>query len=143
MRWFSKLALYSLCLMLAFGTLGCFSSSSSSSSEDENGSEGAEAPERTMSGNWNGTFATGDAFTLDLNQSGDTFTGTYTQAANSGNVTGSVSDNSVSMTVTVTAGAVGAVGEFSGTVNDERTAMSGSFTVVAGGGGSSTWSASR
>ena len=37
----------------------------------------------------------------------------------------------------------GVVAEFDGSVNDARTSMGGDFNIVAGGGGSGAWSATK
>jgi len=107
---------------------------------EEADGEAEEAPAPTMTGNWVGEFGTGVAFSMSLTQSGDALTGSYKTGAFDGSVSGSISGNSVSMTVTVPAGPTS---EWSGSVNEERTSMSGSFNIVAGGGGSGTWSASK
>jgi len=98
--------------------------------------------EATMEGEWAGSFSTGVNFTLDLTQEGDALGGTYlTESGISGTVAGSISGNAVSMTIT--AGPGPTVAEFTGSVNDARTSMGGGFTIIAGGGGSGTWSATK
>lgn len=113
--------------------------------EAEDGEEAAdtnEVAEATMAGEWSGSYSTGVNFTLNLTQEGDALGGTYaTDGGINGTVTGTIADNAVTMTIT--AGAAPVVAEFDGSVNDERTAMGGNFTIVAGGGGSGTWSATK
>ena len=101
-----------------------------------------EVAEATMEGEWAGSYSTGVNFTLDLTQEGDALGGTYlTESGISGTVAGSISGNAVDMTIT--AGAGPTVAEFDGSVNDARTSMGGGFTIIAGGGGSGTWSATK
>ncbi len=107
---------------------------------DEADGEAEEAPAPTMTGTWSGTFGTGVAFAMNLTQTGDAITGTYSTGALGGNVAGTISGNALTMTVTIPGGATS---EWTGAANDARTSMNGSFTIVAGGGGSGTWSATK
>ncbi len=107
---------------------------------DEADGEAEEAPAPTMTGVWSGTFGTGVAFAMNLTQTGDAITGTYSTGALGGNVAGTISGNALTMTVTVPGGSTS---EWTGAANDARTYMNGSFTIVAGGGGSGTWSATK
>jgi len=103
-----------------------------------------DSPAPSMTGSWNGTFGTGASFAFSLVQSGDAITGGYTSSGGSpGTFTGSISGNNVSFTTTVPAGGGNVTAQWSGTVNAERTSMSGTFTIVAGGGGNGTWSATK
>jgi len=101
-----------------------------------------EVAEVTMAGEWSGSFSTGVNFTLNLTQEEDTLGGTYaTDGGVNGTVAGTVTGNAVAMTIT--AGDTPVVAEFEGSVNDGRTSMGGDFTIIAGGGGSGTWSANK
>jgi len=101
-----------------------------------------EVAEASMEGEWAGSYSTGVNFTLNLTQEGDALGGTYlTESGISGTVAGSISGNAVDMTIT--AGPGPTVAEFDGSVNDARTSMGGGFTIIAGGGGSGTWSATK
>lgn len=153
--------LFGLCLAVGFATIGC---NSSSSDDKEEGGETAEsssssstpksppsssssssepaAPAPTMTGNWKGRFETGDIFTLKLQEDGDIFTGTYKSAAGEGRVTGSTSGDKVKMTIAMILDPA-AVAQFSGTVNKERTSMSGTASAAGDGGGTGTWSATK
>ncbi len=113
---------------------------STNATDEADGEAEEEAPAPTMTGVWSGTFGTGVAFAMDLTQTGDAITGTYSTGALGGNVSGSISGNALNMTVTVPGGATS---EWTGAANDARTSMNGSFTIVAGGGGSGTWSATK
>lgn len=104
------------------------------------GAEGADASAASMTGNWVGEFGTGAAFSMTLTQTGDGLTGNYKTGSFDGSVSGSVSGNDVDMTVSIPGGATSV---FTGTVNEQRTSMVGEFTIVAGGGGSGTWSATK
>lgn len=107
-------------------------------SDDEAGGTNAV----TMTGTWNGSFSTGVDFVLGLTQDGADLTGSYdTETGANGSLFGTVSGNSVTFTVN-TEDPV-STAQFSGSVNDARTAMGGSFTIIAGGGGSGTWSATK
>ena len=87
-----------------------------------------------------GEFGTGVAFSMTLTQTGDGLTGNYKTGSFDGSVSGSVSGNDVDMTVSIPGGPTSV---FTGTVNEQRTSMVGEFTIVAGGGGSGTWSANK
>lgn len=113
---------------------------STNATDEADGEAEEEASAPTMTGVWSGTFGTGVAFAMDLTQTGDAITGTYSTGALGGNVSGSISGNALNMTVTVPGGATS---EWTGAANDTRTSMNGSFTIVAGGGGSGTWSATK
>jgi hypothetical protein len=94
-----------------------------------------------FSGSWIGTITqtggTPGNISMGISQNGDDLTGTYQGTGGvNGTMTGSVSGDTVDMTTT--AGAVTA--EWVGTANAARTAMSGTFLIIAGGGGSGTWS---
>lgn len=102
--------------------------------------EEADASAASMTGNWVGEFGTGVAFSMTLTQTGDGLTGNYKTGSFDGSVSGSVSGNDVDMTVTIPGGPTSV---FTGTVNEQRTSMVGEFTIVAGGGGSGTWSATK
>ncbi len=95
----------------------------------------------TLSGSWIGTITqtggTPGNISMGISQNDDNLTGTYQGTGGvNGTMTGSISGDTVDMTTT--AGAVTA--EWVGTANDDRTAMSGTFVIIAGGGGSGTWS---
>lgn len=135
-KWMPVLVLMSA---LAVFATACSDSSSDSSDgdSDDGGSSGA-----SISGKWNGSFSTGVEFTLDLTQSDDAFVGSYATGdlETLGTVTGTINSNAVEMTIT-TDDAVTA--QFAGSINDQRNAMGGAFTIVSGGGGNGTWSASK
>ncbi|HMP75321.1 MAG TPA: hypothetical protein PKE12_03395 [Kiritimatiellia bacterium] len=132
------LSLLSAVLVLS---LGCSGSSSDSSDDDSDGGGGGGGA--SISGKWSGSYSTGVEFTLDLTQSGDSFVGSYaTGESTLGTVTGTVSTNAMEMTITTTE-APPVAAQFTGSINDQRTAMGGTFTIVSGGGGNGTWSASK
>lgn len=108
--------------------------------DEADGEADDEAPAPTMTGKWNGSFDSGVTFTMDLNQAGDVITGTYKTGAMNGTVSGSVVGNALNMTISVVGGATA---QFTGAANDARTAMNGNFTILTGGGGSGTWSATH
>lgn len=115
--------------------------------EEADPADGADAEEAdaeeaapTMTGNWIGEFGTGVAFSMALVQTGDALTGTYATGSFDGTITGSITGNSVEMTVVI---ASGPTSKYTGAVNDARTSMNGNFTIIAGGGGSGTWSATK
>lgn len=112
----------------------------SSTNTTDGAGTSAPAPAPSMTGNWVGEFGTGVAFSMALTQTGDAISGDYKTGAVDGSVSGTLSGNSITMTVTIPAGATS---EWSGNVNEARTQMSGSFNIVAGGGGSGTWSATK
>ena len=118
-----------LCAVLLIGSVACNGSSSKSSSGP------------SMRGEWNGSFGGGVAFLLDLKQSGDSITGTYSSQGLDGTVTGSVDGTDVAFTVTLAAS--GAVSQFSGQVDEARTVMAGTFNIVSGGGGRGQWTATK
>lgn len=125
----------SLALAAGAVTTGC-----GGSDDDDDDAPPAEE-EATMTGTWNASYSTGVDFTLALTQEGDAFSGDYeTEGGVQGTVAGTVSGNAVTMTITTEGGVVA---EFDGSVNDARTSMGGDFTIVAGGGGNGTWSASK
>ncbi|HMP89292.1 MAG TPA: hypothetical protein PJ991_03775 [Kiritimatiellia bacterium] len=94
----------------------------------------------SMSGKWDGTFGTGVKFSLELDQNDDALTGKYNTAGAEGTVTGSVNGNDVVMTITLNSGAVS---EFTGQVDENRSIMAGTFKIIAGGGGSGQWAATK
>ena len=121
---------------LAMMAAGCFSSSDSSSSDGD----GSGTTPASLNGSWAGTITqTGNppgAISMTITQTGDLLAGTYNgTGGSSGTMTGSTSGSTVNMTTTV--GAV--VAQWTGTLNADHTSMSGTFTIVAGGGGSGTW----
>lgn len=97
----------------------------------------------SATGSWSGEFATHVAFSMVLVQSGDSITGSYSSGGNPGTVSGSVSGGNISLTVSVDTGGPAVVSEWSGTINDAMNGASGSFTIVAGGGGNGNWSMSK
>jgi len=101
-----------------------------------------EAATPTMTGLWSGSFNTGVDFTLNLTQTGDALTGDYAnENGATGGVAGTITGNEVELTITVVAPPV--TSEFDGTVNDARTSMGGTYTIVAGGGGNGTWQVTK
>jgi len=96
----------------------------------------------SLTGSWSGSYSSGVTFTMDLVQTDDAVTGTYAlDSGSSGTVAGSVSGDEVALTISVAAPAAAA--DFTGTVNEERTAMGGRYLIIDGGGGSGTWSANK
>jgi len=101
-----------------------------------------QTAEASMTGNWRGSFSTGVDFVMALTQSGEDLTGSYDSSqGGQGTVFGTVSGNSVVMTVDSSGSDL--TEQFTGTVNDHRTQMGGSYTIIDGGSGSGTWSASK
>ena len=88
-------------------------------------------------GTWNGTVintAESDNFSVGftLTQSGTNIAGEFTTAAANGNVTGSVSDNSVVLTLTPAASSgYTEVDTFKGTINAAGTEVTGTFNSTA------------
>jgi hypothetical protein len=149
MRLFMRLLLMLLLPVLPLALVACGGSdddddapapASTNEVDEADGEADDEAPAPTMTGVWSGTFGTGVAFAMELNQTGDAITGVYSTGALGGNVTGSISGNALNLTVTIPGGATS---EWTGAANDARTSMNGDFTIVAGGGGSGTWSATK
>lgn len=133
-----RLASFALGLALM---AGCDGNSTSSSSDGSGSGSGSGTTKVSLSGSWAGTIQQGAnppaAISMSITQTGDLLGGTYNgTGGTSGTMTGSVSGSTVNMTTTV--GAV--VSQWTGTLNDARTSMSGTFNIVAGGGGSGTWS---
>jgi len=110
------------------------------SCNDDGGDGGGADAALLVNGGWSGTYGSGVAFSMTLMQSGDTVTGSYLSAGIGGSISGMVNGNYVGMTITLENGVIA---EFDGNVNDARTSMSGSFAIIAGGGGNGTWSANR
>lgn len=112
-----------------------------SDNDDDPPADTNAVAEASMTGTWNGDYSTGVSFTFALTQEGDAVSGDYaTEGGVEGTVSGTVSGNAVDLTVVTTGGVTA---EFDGSVNDERTSMGGDFEIVAGGGGSGTWSATK
>ncbi len=143
-RFLARCLLLGLLPMLPILLAGCGSNSDDTpAAEDEAAASSAaaeETAEATLTGNWIGEFGTGIAFSMGLTQTGDAVTGTYATGAFDGTVSGTITGNAVELTVAIPGGATSI---FSGSVNDARTTMSGTFNIVAGGGGSGTWSATK
>jgi hypothetical protein len=138
-KWMPVLVLLSAVAML---TMGCSDSDSDSDSSDGDSDDGGTSS-ASISGFWSGSYSTGADFTLDLTQSDDSFVGSYaTGASTLGTVSGTINSNAVEMTIT-TADAAPVTAQFEGSINDQRTSMGGTFTIVSGGGGNGTWSASK
>lgn len=98
------------------------------------------AASSTLSGSWIGTITqTGNPpgnISMGISQNDDALTGTYQGTGGiNGTMAGSIVGNTVEMTVVVGTVTV----EWTGAADDARTTMSGTFTIVAGGGGSGTW----
>ena len=127
------------CLAAALtGLPGCSGDSDDTSTVVTNSVTNAASA--TLSGSWVGTIAQGGGvpgnISMGISQNGDTLTGTYQGTGGViGTMAGTVDGNTVTMTTT--AGAV--VAEWSGLANSDRDAMSGTFTIIAGGGGNGTW----
>lgn len=135
---------WSLTLVALAGFMvGCGGGGGGDDAKDEDEDDAAGGTNAvTMTGTWNGSFSTGVEFVLGLTQTGDDLTGSYdTETGSNGSLFGTVSGNAVTLTVD-TEDPV-STAQFSGSVNDARTAMGGSFTIIAGGGGSGTWSATK
>lgn len=119
---------------------GCNGGGSDDEPADAADDGGGDAPPASLSGSWLGTVTQGANppanVSMSITQTGDSLAGTYNGTGGlSGPMTGSVSGTTVNMTTTT--GPV--VAQWTGTVNADRTSMSGTFTIVAGGGGSGTW----
>jgi len=88
----------------------------------------------SVAGTWNGTVlntAENDSFTVGftLKQSGTNITGEFTTAAANGNVTGSVTDNAVLLTLTPAASSgYTEVDTFKGTINTASNEVTGTFS---------------
>lgn len=109
--------------------------------DDDGGGGGGDGDAATVTGTWSGTFSgSGSPFTLSISQSGDAVTGNYSEGGINGTVSGSVSGNSIQMTITLESGSVGL---FSGNLNEDRTSMNGTFSIISGGGGGGSWSATK
>ena len=121
---------------LALVAGGCDGGSDSSSSDGG----GSGVTPTTLDGSWAGTITQSGnppaGISMTVTQTGDLLAGTYNgTGGSSGAMTGSTSGSTVNMTTTV--GAV--VSQWTGTLNADKTSMAGTFTIVAGGGGSGTW----
>ncbi len=135
--WLSRGLLFTILnVSLALGTIGCIGSSSSKS-ENGGGEGNGEGDGPSMTGTWN-ALADGIPITMKLTSDGNAFTGTYSDPVGGGTLTGSTSGNSVSMTLT----GGGNVSQWSGSVNAERTSMSGTYKFVPDGI-SGTWTATK
>ncbi len=104
------------------------------------GDSSDSADPASLGGSWVGTITQNGNpaanIGMIITQTGDALTGTFNgTGGTSGTMTGSISGDRVEMTTTI--GAV--VAQWTGTLNDARTSMSGTFTIVAGGGGSGSW----
>ncbi len=126
-------------IRLACAVLGLAMMAGCGDGSDGDAGDGGGTP-ASLDGSWGGTITQGGnppaAIGMGITQTGDAISGTYNgTGGTTGTMTGSVSGDTVNMTTTV--GAV--VAQWTGTLNAEHTAMSGTFTIVAGGGGSGTW----
>lgn len=102
------------------------------------------AASATLSGSWIGTITqTGNPpgnISMGISQNDDALTGTYQGTGGiNGTMAGSITGNAVEMTIV----AGGVTTEWTGAANDARTTMSGTFTIVAGGGGNGTWALTK
>jgi hypothetical protein len=77
---------------------------------------------------------------MGISQNGDSLTGTYQGTGGvNGDMTGSINGDAVKMTTA----AGGVTAEWEGHANSARTSISGTFTIVAGGGGGGTWTLNK
>ncbi|MBM4153430.1 MAG: hypothetical protein FJ221_00150 [Lentisphaerae bacterium] len=132
------------CLAAAMtGVVGC-------DSDDGNGgttvvtNNVTNATSATLSGAWTGTIAQNGNppanIGMGIVQSGNTLSGTYQGTGGvNGTMTGEINGDTVTMTVQSGA----AVSEWTGTANDDRDVMTGTFTIIAGGGGSGIWTLTK
>ena len=133
------------CLAAALtGVMGC-----DSDDEDDGGTtivtnNVTNATSATMSGAWTGTITQNGgvpgAIGMGIVQDDNTLSGTYQGTGGvNGTMTGEINGDTVTMTVQ--SGAV--VSEWTGTANDDRDVMTGTFTIIAGGGGSGIWTLTK
>lgn len=116
------------------------------SNEDADSSDGSSTntTTATLSGAWAGTITQGGNLpanvSMGISQNGDALTGNYQGSGGvNGTITGALSGDAVSITTQ----AGGVTAQWTGTANAGRTSMSGTFSIIAGGGGNGTWSLTR
>lgn len=142
-NWCTHVLLFACTLPIAPLMSGC----GSDGGDDDDpapaeGDGGASTNGPSMTGFWSGSYSTGVEFTMDLVQEDDAIMGTYVVSGGpTGSVSGSLSGNAIALAVSVNEPPTAA--DFTGSVNDGRTAMGGSFMIIDGGGGSGTWSAGK
>ena len=137
-----------LILMLSIcsiALIGC-----NSGGDDDDNSGGGTG---LVAGDWPNGFRTGSnagiTFSLSINQSGDSFTGSYSDSDGFvGNITGSLTGQAIEWTLNLTgpSGWQGGVWTFDGTVNGAGTSMSGAWRIIAGrgeGGPDGGWNSNR
>lgn len=142
-RWWLGLAVAGLTSAGLF--VGCDSNDNDDDNDAGDPPPAADGGTVSVDGTFSGTRANADGsanITFNFNQNGNVLTGSFQDSSlGSGVVSGDVQDDDVEFTTVQSAG--GIILEWEGQAESNGAKLAGTWTVIAGGTNSGTWSAQR